>query len=201
MTSFCNCSTFSVRSRTNRSAFSPRSCFDEADEIIDDHPSRRSRGLETFICWNRSNWRATNAFASRSFELIGTIAKTRSATRRGGEEEEEVEEIEQSRNHRLERVSASLWHLVQSSDLKQLELGMCLFATLASYCSRFVLEHLAHTFTLISSMLKTRPSVLVCEQALIILSKSSQRSASENLRPDDLRSRSHCQRGDSVSLR
>jgi hypothetical protein len=59
--------------------------------------------------------------------------------------------------------------LVQSTDLKQLELGMCLFATLATYCSRFVLEHWPHTFNLISTMLKTRPSIVVCEQALIIL--------------------------------
>jgi hypothetical protein len=59
--------------------------------------------------------------------------------------------------------------LVQSTDLKQLELGMYLFTTLSTYCSRFILEHWPHTFNLITTMLKTRPSIIVCEQALIIL--------------------------------
>lgn len=46
---------------------------------------------------------------------------------------------------------------------------MCLFATLATYCGRFVLEHWPHTFNLITTMLKARSSTIVCEQALIIL--------------------------------
>ena len=48
---------------------------------------------------------------------------------------------------------------------------MALFATLAKYCARFVLEHWPHTFTLISTMLKARVSTNVCEQALVILTQ------------------------------
>lgn len=59
--------------------------------------------------------------------------------------------------------------LVQATDLKQMELGMSLFSTLAKYCARFILQHWPHTFTLISTMLKARVSTHVCEQALIIL--------------------------------
>lgn len=102
------------------------------------------------------------------FELIGTIAKQ--------DLQHEVVEKKKKAKKAAKDESAG-WKeylhlcgtLVQATDLKQLELGMCLFATLAKYCPRFVVEHWPHTFTLVSSMLKTKPSVLVCEQALIIL--------------------------------
>lgn len=103
------------------------------------------------------------------FELIGTIAKQ--------DLQNEVIEKKKKAAKKANKAETTGWKeylhlcgmLVQSADLKQLELGMCLFATLATYCGRFVLEHWPHTFNLITSMLKTRPSTLVCEQALIIL--------------------------------
>lgn len=102
------------------------------------------------------------------FELIGTIAKQ-------DLQHEVVEKKKKSKKQN--KIETTGWKeylhlcgtLVQSSDLKQLELGMQLFATLATYCGRFILEHWPHTFNLITTMLKTRPSTLVCEQALIIL--------------------------------
>ena len=102
------------------------------------------------------------------FELIGTIAQQ-------DLQHETVEKKKKGKKGKKPETAG--WKeylhlcgtLAQSTDLKQLELGMCLFATLATYCGRFVIEHWPHTFTLVSTMLKTRPSVLVCEQALIIL--------------------------------
>lgn len=102
------------------------------------------------------------------FELIGTIAKQ--------DLQHEVVE-KKKKGKKQNKPETTGWKeylhlcgtLAQSSDLKQLELGMQLFATLSSYCGRFVLEHWPHTFNLITSMLKTRPSALVCEQALVIL--------------------------------
>ncbi|CAF3140795.1 unnamed protein product [Rotaria socialis] len=102
------------------------------------------------------------------FELIGTIAKQ--------DLQHEVVE-KKKKGKKPNKTETTGWKeylhlcgtLVQSTDLKQLELGMHLFGTLATYCGRFVLEHWPHTFNLITSMLKTRPSPTVCEQALIIL--------------------------------
>lgn len=102
------------------------------------------------------------------FELIGTIAKE--------DLQHEVPE-KKKKSKKQNKIETTGWKeylhlcgtLVQSTDLKQLELGMQLFATLATYCGRFVLEHWPHTFNLITSMLKTRPSTIACEQALIIL--------------------------------
>ncbi|UJR22054.1 hypothetical protein I4U23_025122 [Adineta vaga] len=103
------------------------------------------------------------------FELIGTIAKQ--------DLQNEVIEKKKKSTKKSNKNETTGWKeylhlcgtLVQSTDLKQLELGMCLFATLATYCGRFVLEHWPHTFNLITTMLKTRSSTVVCEQALIIL--------------------------------
>jgi hypothetical protein len=100
------------------------------------------------------------------FELIGTIAKQ--------DLQHEPKSGKKKASKKIEKIGWKEYlhlcgTLVQSTDLKQLELGMYLFATLATYCARFVLEHWPHTFTLISSMLKTRPSIVVCEQALIVL--------------------------------
>ncbi|CAF1179561.1 unnamed protein product [Rotaria sordida] len=103
------------------------------------------------------------------FELIGTIAKQ--------DLQHEINEKIKKKLKKQHKIEITGWKeylhlcgtLVQSTDLKQLELGMYLFATLATYCGRFVLEHWPHTFNLISTMLKTRPSIIVCEQALIIL--------------------------------
>ncbi|CAF0845274.1 unnamed protein product [Adineta ricciae] len=103
------------------------------------------------------------------FELIGTIAKE--------DLQNEVVEKKKKTAKKSNKKETTGWKeylhlcgtLVQSTDLKQLELGMCLFATLATYCGKFVLEHWPHTFNLITTMLKTRPSTVVCEQALIIL--------------------------------
>lgn len=102
------------------------------------------------------------------FELIGTIAKQ--------DLQHEVIEKKNKKNKKQNKTEITGWKeylhlcgtLVQSTDLKQLELGMCLFGTLASYCAKFILEHWPHTFNLITTMLKTRPSPVVCEQALII---------------------------------
>ncbi|CAF3940802.1 unnamed protein product [Adineta steineri] len=104
------------------------------------------------------------------FELIGTIAKQ-------DLQHEVVEKKKKSSKKQNKNEVTGGWKeylhlcgtLVQSTDLKQLELGMQLFATLATYCGKFVLEHWPHTFNLITTMLKTRPSTVVCEQALIIL--------------------------------
>ena len=104
------------------------------------------------------------------FELIGTIAQQ-------DLQHETVDKTKKKKGKKSKKPDTAGWKeylhlcgtLAQSTDLKQLELGMCLFATLATYCAKFVLEHWPHTFTLVSTMLKTRPSVLVCEQALIIL--------------------------------
>ncbi|CAF3394687.1 unnamed protein product, partial [Rotaria sp. Silwood2] len=102
------------------------------------------------------------------FELIGTIAKQ-------DLQHEIIEKKKKSKKqHKIETTGWKEYlhlcgTLVQSTDLKKLELGMYLFATLSTYCGRFVLEHWPHTFNLISTMLKTRPSTIVCEQALIIL--------------------------------
>jgi hypothetical protein len=103
------------------------------------------------------------------FELIGTIAKK--------DLQHEIIEKKHKKNKKQNQVEIIGWKeylhlcgtLVQSTDLKQLELGMQLFATLATYCTRFTLEHWPHTFNLITTMLKRRPSIIVCEQALIIL--------------------------------
>jgi hypothetical protein len=103
------------------------------------------------------------------FELIGTIAKQ--------DLQHEIIEKKKKSSKKQNKNEITGWKeylhlcgtLVQSTDLKQLELGMYLFATLATYCARFVLEHWPHTFNLVSTMLKTRPSTIVCEQALIIL--------------------------------
>jgi len=103
------------------------------------------------------------------FELIGTIAKQ--------DLQHEIIEKKKKSSKKQNKNEITGWKeylhlcgtLVQSTDLKQLELGMYLFATLATYCARFVLEHWPHTFNLVSTMLKTRPSTVVCEQALIIL--------------------------------
>ena len=103
------------------------------------------------------------------FELIGTIAKQ--------DLQHEVAEKKSKKTKKQNKAETTGWKeylhlcgtLVQSTDLKQLELGMCLFGTLASYCAKFILEHWPHTFNLITTMLKTRPSAVVCEQALIIL--------------------------------
>lgn len=102
-------------------------------------------------------------------ELIGTIAKQ--------DLQHEIIDKKKKKSKKSNKQETSGWKeflhlcgtLVQSSDLKQLELGIALFSTLATYCARFVLEHWPHTFTLISSMLKSRPSVHVCEHTLIIL--------------------------------
>ena len=111
----------------------------------------------------------TNQRISKSlFELIGTIAK----------QDLQHEIIEKKKKvKKLNKIETTGWKeylhlcgtLVQSTNLKQLELGMYLFATLATYCARFILEHWPHTFNLITAMLKTRPSIVVCEQTLIIL--------------------------------
>jgi len=103
------------------------------------------------------------------FELIGTIAKQ--------DLQNEIIEKKSKKTKKQNKIETIGWKeylhlcgtLVQSTDLKQLELGMYLFATLANYCGRFILEHWPHTFNLITTMLKTRPSIIVCEQALIIL--------------------------------
>lgn len=103
------------------------------------------------------------------FELIGTIAKQ--------DLQQELIEKKTKKNKKHNKLETTGWKeylqlcgtLVQSTDLKQLELGMQLFATLASYCAKFILEHWPHTFNLITTMLKTRPSTVVCEQGLIIL--------------------------------
>jgi hypothetical protein len=104
------------------------------------------------------------------FELIGTIAKQ-------DLQHEIIEKKSNKKTRKQTKNETTGWKeylhlcgtLVQSTDLKQLELGMCLFATLATYCARFLIEHWPHTFNLITTMLKTRPSTIVCEQALIIL--------------------------------
>ncbi|CAF1456207.1 unnamed protein product [Rotaria sp. Silwood1] len=103
------------------------------------------------------------------FELIGTIAKQ--------DLQHEIIDKTKKKSKKKSNIETTGWKeylhlcgtLVQSTDIKQLELGMYLFATLAIYCGRFVLEHWPHTFNLITTMLKTRPSIIVCEQALIIL--------------------------------
>lgn len=103
------------------------------------------------------------------FELIGTIAKQ--------DLQHEMIDKKSKKAKKQNKVEITGWKeylhlcgtLVQSTDLKQLELGMCLFGTLASYCAKFILEHWPHTFNLITTMLKTRPSTVVCEQAVIIL--------------------------------
>jgi len=103
------------------------------------------------------------------FELIGTIAKQ--------DLQQEVIEKKTKKAKKQPKNEVAGWKeylhlcgtLVQSTDLKQLELGMYLFATLATYCAEFILQHWPHTFNLITSMLKTRPSPIVCEQSLIIL--------------------------------
>jgi hypothetical protein len=103
------------------------------------------------------------------FELIGTIAKQ--------DLQHEIIEKKKKSSKKQNKNEITGWKeylhlcgtLVQSTDLKQLELGMYLFATLATYCGKFILEHWPHTFNLITTMLKTRPSIIVCEQALIIL--------------------------------
>lgn len=100
-------------------------------------------------------------------ELIGTIAK----------QDLQHEIVPKKKKKKSQQNETAGWKeylhlcgtLVQSTDIKQLELGITLFATLTTYCPKFVLEHWPHTFTLISSMLKTRPSILVCEQTLIML--------------------------------
>jgi hypothetical protein len=102
-------------------------------------------------------------------ELIGTIAKQ--------DLQHEIIEKKSKKSKKQNHSEITGWKeylhlcgtLVQSTDLKQLELGMYLFTTLSTYCSRFILEHWPHTFNLITTMLKTRPSIIVCEQALIIL--------------------------------
>ena len=104
------------------------------------------------------------------FELIGTIAQQ-------DLQNEVADKKKNKKNKKANQNETSGWKeylhlcgtLVQSTDLKQLELGMYLFATLATYCARFILEHWPHTFNLITTMLKRRPSTVVCEQALIIL--------------------------------
>jgi hypothetical protein len=103
------------------------------------------------------------------FELIGTIAKQ--------DLQNEINEKNKKKQKQKNKNEIIGWKeylhlcgtLVQSTDLKQLELGMYLFATLATYCGKFILEHWPHTFNLITTVLKTRPSIIVCEQALIIL--------------------------------
>jgi hypothetical protein len=103
------------------------------------------------------------------FELIGTIAKK--------DLQNEIIEKKKKSKKQNQNETKTGWKeflhlcgtLVQSTDLKQLELGMFLFATLSNYCGQFVLQHWPHTFNLITTMLKTRPSIIVCEQALITL--------------------------------
>jgi hypothetical protein len=112
---------------------------------------------------------ANQRISKSLFELIGTIAKQ--------DLQHEIVEKKTKKTKKHNKIETTGWKeylhlcgtLVQSTDLKQLELGMCLFATLATYCGRFILEHWPHTFNLIKTMLKTRPSTIVCEQALIIL--------------------------------
>ncbi|CAF1035364.1 unnamed protein product, partial [Didymodactylos carnosus] len=94
------------------------------------------------------------------FELIGTIA-------------EEDLNVKKKKKH----TQTSKWDellqlagtLVQSSDIKQVELGLCLFATLALFCGEFLCQHWPGVFNLVTNMLKNRSSTVICEQSLIIL--------------------------------
>lgn len=103
------------------------------------------------------------------FELIGTIAKQDLQHEIIGKKSKKSKKQHKNETTGWKEYLHLCGTLVQSTDLKQLELGMSLFATLATYCGRFILEHWPHTFNLITTMLKTRPSTIVCEQALIIL--------------------------------